>query len=271
MAGRLDYEERRQERIDRLNGAAEKARADSTRLMQESHDLVDGIPFGQPILMGRGSRTTADINRREKSWNKIGAAVEADKKADYYENRAEAAENNTAISSDDPNSIEKLQAKIDELKKEQTIAKALNAHYRKNKTCKGFVCGDYVMTDERAEKLDKSLENSLYHIPYPPYSLTSINQRIKAAEDRIAKIRQTEQMPDEVIEFNGFTIESSSADNRVSIKFDDRVSPEICSRLKSNGFKWSYTLGRWQRLRTPWAWTITKRLAEEFSKMVGEQ
>lgn len=269
MAGRADYEERKQERIDRYEEAASNARAKSAKLMQESHNLVDGIPFGQPIIMGRGSQTTADINRRERSWNKIGASIEEDRKADYYESKAEAAENSTAISSDDPNSIEKLQAKIDALRKEQALAKTLNAYYRKNGTVKGFAYGDYIMTDERAEKLDESLKSSLYHIPYPPYALTSINQRIKVAAERIEKIKQTEKMPDEVIKFNGFVIESSSEDNRVSIKFDERVPTEICNRLKSNGFKWAYTLGRWQRLRTPWAWSLTKRLAEEFSKMVG--
>lgn len=263
MAGRIDYEERKQARIDRLNSAADNARERSNAACNRAHDMGSVIPFGQPV------HGAADRRYRDRIGQTMDRAVAEDKKADYYESKAAAAENNTAISSDDPNSIEKLQAKIDELKKEQAIAKALNAHFRKNKTCKGFILGDYVMTDERAEKLDKALENSLYHIPYPPYSLTSINQRIKAAEERIAKIRQTEQMPDEIIEFDGFVIESSSEDNRVSIKFDDRVSAEICNRLKSNGFKWSYTLGRWQRLRTPWAWTLTKRLAEEFSKMVG--
>ena len=47
-------------------------------------------------------------------------SVEAGKKAEYYEVKAEAAENNQAISSDDPEAIQKLMDKLERLIEEQS-------------------------------------------------------------------------------------------------------------------------------------------------------
>lgn len=53
MSGRLDYEERKQNRIDRLNAASEKASSLSGSEYKRSHDLVKDIPLGQPNIIGR--------------------------------------------------------------------------------------------------------------------------------------------------------------------------------------------------------------------------
>ena len=58
-------------------------------------------------------------------------SVEAGKKAEYYEAKAEAAENNQAISSDDPEAIQKLTDKLEQLIEEQSYKKRVNAYYRK--------------------------------------------------------------------------------------------------------------------------------------------
>ena len=68
MPGRSDYEERKQARIDRLNGAASKARQESDKQYQHSHDLVKDIPLGQPNIIGR----PALPRLREKSFNALG-------------------------------------------------------------------------------------------------------------------------------------------------------------------------------------------------------
>ncbi len=262
MAGRADYEERKQARIDRLNDAADNARERSNAACSRAHDMGSVIPFGQPV------HGAADRRYRERIGETMDRAVAEDKKADYYERRAEAAENNTAISSDDPNSVEKLQAKIDALRAEQTRAKALNTYYKKHGTAKCFEG----LTDAQAAAIDAGAraEYNFEKRPYPSYMLTSINQRIKAAEERIERIKRTEAMPDEVIHYNRFEIESSSEDNRVSFRFDERVPETIYARLKSNGYKWAHSTGKWQRLRTPQAWALTKRLADEFSKYYEE-
>ena len=99
MSGRIDYEERRQARIDRLNAAAEKATQESEAQFRRSDNLTKDIPLGQPNINGV---LTGVMN---KSRNAMDKSIEADSKAAYYADRAEAAENNRAISSDDPEAI----------------------------------------------------------------------------------------------------------------------------------------------------------------------
>lgn len=84
MSGRADYEERRQDRIDRLNGAAEKASERSLQYNKRSSDLVKDIPLGQPNIIGR----PALPRLREKSARAMDKAVEESGKADYYAERS---------------------------------------------------------------------------------------------------------------------------------------------------------------------------------------
>lgn len=88
-------------RIDRYRSYAENARRRAAEANAKALHTADMIPMGQPIITGRGSRTTADINRRERmSANFRKAAEEAAKAADWdrradkrehYEKRLEDA------------------------------------------------------------------------------------------------------------------------------------------------------------------------------------
>ena len=214
MAGREDYEERKQARIDRLNAAADKAAKERDQKYKISYDLVKDIPLGQPNIIGRN-----DLPRlREKSGNAMEQSVRLDEKAKYYSDKADAAENNTAISSDDPKAIEKLKAKIAKLEAERERVKALNKEARKNGT-----------------------------EPAPWYTLPYLSKDIKAAKERIAK--QAEQMPAVIINFDCGEIESDPVTNRVIIRFNERQSEEVTRKLMSRGFRWSPSNGGWQRLR----------------------
>ena len=73
----------------------------------------------------------------ERSDRKMEQSIAASEKADYYEHKAKAAENNTAISSDDPAALEKLQDKLSRLQEKQAFMKTVNAYYRKHQTCRG--------------------------------------------------------------------------------------------------------------------------------------
>ena len=264
MSGRQDYEERKQARIEKLENAADKARKRSAELYRKSEELVSCIPMGQPVITGRGARTRADINRREKSWNKVGQAISEKNNAEHYDEKAEAAENNKTISADDPNSILKLQEKIDSLKKTQEYEKALNIYYRKNKTCKGF----RDLQNEEAEKMDEKIKNrcSWDEQPYPSYELTSINGKIKAAQARIEQIQRIDQMPDETIKYDFGEIEVSSEINRVIIRFNEKQNGTVFDKLTSHGFRWSYTASQFQRLKTKWALYDAKQIMEGIKK-----
>lgn len=254
MPGREDYEERRQARIDRLNGAAERERGKSEADYQRSHDLVKDIPFGQPNIIGRPGLPRV----REMSRRAFERGMEHADKAEYYAEKAEAAENNSAISSDDPAAIEKLEAKIAALKRQQEFMKDLNKYYRKNKTCVGFEG----LSDEEAREMDARImkEPERLRTAFQSFELTSVSQRIKAAEARIAKLHRIDAMPAETIPFDGGEIESDPETNRVIIRFDERQSQETTDNLKGWGFHWSPSMGAWTRMRNQSALNAAKRI-----------
>lgn len=227
MSGRQDYEERREARIDRLNAASEKAAAQSAIEAKRSYDLTKDIPFGQPNITGR----PALPRLREKSINAIERSIEHANTAEYYADRAEAAENNKAISSDDPAAIEMLTAKIKYLEAEKEEVKAFNKAARKNGT-------------ESA----------------PWYRLPYLNRDIKAAKERIEKLQCVDAIAEEKIDFDGGAIEVNNDLNRVIIRHDEKPGDDTISALKANGFHWSREEQAWMRLKTPSAIRTAKKI-----------
>ena len=84
--------------------------------------------------------------------------MEAGQKADYYRSKAEAAENNSAISSDDPEAVTKLKEKLQQGQDLQSYMKKVNAYYRKNGTMKGFEG----ISDEKAAENRRDREKRLF-------------------------------------------------------------------------------------------------------------
>ena len=115
-----DYEKKKQDRIDRYRDRAERARAESDALSKQSEDMLHAIPMGQPVM------SPADARFRERAGNKMRQSLAASEKAAYYEAKAEAAEKNTAISSDDPEAAKKLTKKLEDLRTRHTFMKNVN-------------------------------------------------------------------------------------------------------------------------------------------------
>ena len=79
-------------RVERYRQYAVNARKRATEASAKAHGTLDAIPTGQPIITGRGSRTTADINRRERAWANVGKSVEEAQRATCWEHRADKRE-----------------------------------------------------------------------------------------------------------------------------------------------------------------------------------
>lgn len=64
-----DYEQKKQDRIDRLHEKADKARSQSQALFQQYRNMASAIPFGQPIH-GPADRRYRDrvIGKMEQSF-----------------------------------------------------------------------------------------------------------------------------------------------------------------------------------------------------------
>ncbi|MDE7243666.1 MAG: DUF3560 domain-containing protein [Oscillospiraceae bacterium] len=245
--GREDYAERKEARIDRLEARATKAQAESAAAYNTARSIMDHIPPGQPILIGHHSekRHRRDLDKIDRNMRK---SVEADEKASYYASRAEAAASNTAISSDDPGAMEKLQAKLEGLQADQAMMKAVNAYYRKHKTLDG--CPE--LTPEARQGIEKSWSMGWYvGIPFPPYALSNNNAEINRIKKRLEALRTVDKMEHVEIEFEGGVIVTNEEINRVQIIFDAKPEEAIRRELKSWGFRWSPREGAWQAQRTP--------------------
>ena len=118
----IDKQNARRERFAEL---ADKNAKLSEGAHQKSRDMMSVIPMGQPI------HGTKDRNYREKAWDKLGQAVQLDKKSKYYEEKAKSV-GRAGISADDANAIAKLAQKyksgVDSAEKRRIIDRVISIH-----------------------------------------------------------------------------------------------------------------------------------------------
>lgn len=82
-----NVQERAKAKAQRYEQWAAGAEAKSEASFKRSHDMVSGIPMGQPILVGHHSER-AHQNLLDRSWNALGKAVKLGEKAASHENKA---------------------------------------------------------------------------------------------------------------------------------------------------------------------------------------
>lgn len=123
------------------------------------------------------------------------------------------------ISSDDPDALPKLQAKLE-------TQKAKHAE---------------MVEANKAARKDKQPN------PYAPFELQNSNARIKATEQRIATFQLRAKREEAFQEQSGDGWRLYADDNRVCIAFDGKPERAMIDRLKSRAFKWSPTRTAWVR------------------------
>ena len=93
---------------------------------------------------------------------------------------------------------------------------------------------------------------------FTSYQLTNNNAVIKNTQKRIAQLEAqalAESMAtsgdrETSYDFDGGTIDLDYSDDRLRVNFDVKPAPDMISKLKQNGFKWSPTNTAWQRQLT---------------------
>lgn len=247
------YEAKKAERIERLRVRAGKLAAASIAAGNAAHAILDRIPVGQPILTDHHS---AKRHRRDvaKAHQRLTKAVELRAEAEAVERRADRAEANVDVSSDDPEAVTKLREKVARLDHDRARMVAANKAVRS--------------TDPRAalEALGFSARlvaqlltpDFAGRLGFPAYALRNnasearrVRQRVEALEAR------TTSPPAE--ELHGVTI--AEADNRVRIVFPDKPDDSTRAALKRAGFRWAPSNGAWQRHASNAAWYEARRIA----------
>jgi len=257
--GRTDYEDRKEQKIDRLNECAEKARKEAEAQHKKAENIGSAIPFGQPILVGHHSegRHRAAIKKIETAHRKSAAAGE---KADHYAGRADTAENNSSISGDNPEAANLYKEKLANLEQAQEWMKSANAYWRKHKTMKGYPG----LSDETAAEVDEQMKTAYSRVqksgPFESWKLSNNNAEIHRIKEKLESLSKLDTMAAEIITFSGGEMRVDVDINRVQFIFDGKPSEEIRTMLKKHGFRWAPSVGAWQRQRTEIAVRIAKDL-----------
>jgi len=250
-----DYEAKQQARADRARELAEKNRREAGAREREFRRNMDMIPMGQPILVGhhseRGHR--AHLKRID---GHMRASVEADRKADYHEHKAATIEgrleSDSVISSDDPDAVEKLDAKIKRLESEQERMKAVNRIVRekpRNERTDGKI-ERLVALGLNAGSAEKVFEPDFGgRIGIPAYALQNNNgniRRLKARREEIAARAEAGETKEQELA-GGIRIANDPGDNRTRVYFPGIPPEPVRAELKANGFRWSRQEKAWQR------------------------
>lgn len=255
--------------------AAKKARylelAESNREKSNAEfkkaDLSEGatgIPFGQPILVGHHSegRHRRTIDRADKAMRR---SIDADAKADHYERKA-AGVGKGGISSDDPEAITKLQAKIDAGKDLQAFMKAANKIVRRkgDSNSKVATLVQLGMTDAEALKL--LTPDFCNRYGFAPYMLSNNNANMKRMEERIEQLRAAPTARQEFFYCEGeVRIVVAPELNRTQVFFPGKPPEAVRSALKAHGFRWARSQGAWQRHISNQAFYWADIIARQYS------
>ena len=163
------------------------------------------------------------------------------------------------ISSDDPQAVEKLEAKLATLEKHQEMMKAANAAIRMKDPAKGDAkLAELGYTPEDIAKL--RAPDFCGRIGYPAYELQNNNANIRRIRGRIAELKKRTENTPEGWEFDGGRVVVNTAENRLQIIFDGKPDADIRTELKVEGFRWAPSQGAWQRQLTDNAMRAARRL-----------
>lgn len=152
---------------------------------------------------------------------------------------------NQAISSDDPQAVEKLAAKLDVCQKRQEFMKSVNSFYRKNGTAHG--CPG--VSEETAERMVEAVRTGYSWVtaPFPSYELSNNNAEIRRLKQRIEQLSASQELGYVGWKFDGGEAVANTDNNRLQLLFDEKPTEEQRTALKCSGFHWSPSERAWQR------------------------
>ena len=216
----MNYEDRQAAKLERYEELAIKNAERSKSSYESSNKLSQMIPLGQPILVGHHSegRHRRHIKKIHRLMDK---SFEEKEKSEYYEGRAENIRNPTAISSDDPEAIEKLKEKLVILEKTRASIKARE---------------------------------------HQGYELRNIGANIRTVKKRIEYLKSLSEIKDYEVTINDVTLRIDKEDNRVRIIHKEKPDQETIDKLKRKGFRWSPYNKAWQRQINNWSIHLAKEI-----------
>ena len=190
----MTYRERRLRRAERLRTWADGRERKSAAAFTRAKTVADGIPLGQPILVGHHSekRHRRDIARID---NGMRQGVEHERKAHEMSSRADEIERQAehAIYSDDVDALDRMRERLADLEAQRARMKAVNAAIRKHGLPR-LVHPDppFELTDAEKRELLKLMQLCPYHKVeergFPSYALQNLSGNIARNRARLGDL-----------------------------------------------------------------------------------
>jgi hypothetical protein len=254
-----DYEQKKADRIERLRERAQSSAAKGNAALDAARAIGERIPFGQPILVGHHSerRHRRDIDRIDAKYRR---GFEALSEAKDLTRRADAAEANTAISSDDPSAIARLEAKLVEVRAEHAREVAGNKAIRAAKGDREAATRALLALGFSSSQVDRALMTNYGDKVYG-FFVGNAAASIRATEKRLAELRAAQVAPErEPLTIGGATMTWDRDANRVQLRFPGKPDASTAAALKVHGFRWAPSVGVWQRHASEQAWYRGERI-----------
>lgn len=170
------------------------------------------------------------------------------------------------IKSDDERAIEKLEEKLEDMKKLQEDMKAANKALRlKDKEAGNDQLREMGYSEESIEELRKP--DYLGRVGYPNFQLSNNNANIHRVEERLKRLKAVKERGSSEQEYKTFKVVENTEAMRYQIIFDGKPDAEIRTLLKSNGFKWAPSQGAWQRQITSNGKWALEKVVEKLKEM----
>ena len=224
--------ERMEARVEKRRDWSEKAAVRSDARLKTAHTIADGIPLGQPILVGHHSerRHRKDAERIRTNMSK---GIEEQKLSQHHDRIADTLEDRleTTVFSDDTDAISALEARVAEREKKADRDTSINKAWRKGGAAAVLALG-------LSEALVETLSRTMALCPWlkGPCDTTNTRASIRRDKDRIEQIkRQQARIAD--AEAAGGTLFKVSGEYTV-ITFAEKPSREILDALHTAKFWW---------------------------------
>lgn len=170
------------------------------------------------------------------------------------------------IKSDDERAIEKLEEKLEDMKKLHEDMKAASKALRlKDKEAGNDQLREMGYSEESIEELRKP--DYLGRVGYPNFRLSNNNANIHRVEERLKRLKAVKERGSSEQEYKTFKVVENTEAMRYQIIFDGKPDAEIRTLLKSNGFKWAPSQGAWQRQITSNGKWALKKVVEKLKEM----
>lgn len=238
-----NYQDKQEGKRERYEERGAKAEQLAQTHYSQGHKMAEVIPFGQPILVGHHSEK-GDRAYRSKIVRQFDKSMEAGKKAEHYNKKAETV-GKGGIASDDPEALSKLKEKLRKKEELQSLMKEANKALKKD-------------DDEALQKLGlKEHQIKMLKEPdfagrpgFPSYKLTNNGAEIRRLKKRIEGLEKLYNS--KPVEFENDDFKLYVDDGRVHVEFfDGKPSEEVRTLLnKTYSFKFSRYSGTWTRKAT---------------------